>query len=296
MTAANLTAQFTPSFFRRLQQLKIRTRRSFLGSRQGSHLSHRKGQGLEFSDYRQYAPGDDFRHIDWGVFGRTDRLYVREFREEQDLNVMVVLDCSSSMAYPEGEKKFELARMIALALGYVALTDGDTVTFSRLGQRNSPRFSGPRAVQTAAQFLNEATPQGSFDLKAELRGAVSRHKIPGKCFVVSDFMQPADTIFKAIDVLRYRNFEIALIQVLAPGELELKLDRGLAVIDAESGEEIELALDGSSAQEYKVKLAQHINALERYCIRYGISHLLVSSDEQISDVVLMRFPQAGLLQ
>jgi len=80
---------FTPGFFRRLQQLKIQTRRSYLGSRSGSHISKRRGHGLEFSDYRTYVPGDDFRHIDWGVYGRTDRLYVKEFREEQELQVLL---------------------------------------------------------------------------------------------------------------------------------------------------------------------------------------------------------------
>jgi len=97
---------FSPSFYRRLQQLKIRTRRSFLGSRQGSHLSPRKGQGLEFSEFRPYTPGDDYRYIDWGVYGRTDRVFIRQYREEQDLNVMVMLDASASMAYPEDEGKF----------------------------------------------------------------------------------------------------------------------------------------------------------------------------------------------
>ena len=176
-----LADPFTPSFFRRLQQLKIRTRRSFLGSRQGSHLSKRKGQGLEFSDYRPYAPGDDYRHIDWGVYGRTDRVYVREFREEQDLNVLVVLDTSASMGYPQGERKFESARDLALSLGYVALTDGDSVIFSMLGQQNTPRYSGPKALSRAAKALYDVSPQGSFSLTSELRAAIARHRIPGKC-------------------------------------------------------------------------------------------------------------------
>ena len=98
--AMELNEPFTPSFFRRLQQLKIRTRRALLGSRQGTHLSQRRGQGLEFADYRPYTAGDDYRHIDGGIYGRTHRLYVRELRAEHDLNVLVCLDASLSMAYP----------------------------------------------------------------------------------------------------------------------------------------------------------------------------------------------------
>ena len=99
---------FSPSFFKRLQQLKIHTRRTFLGSRQGGHLSLRRGHGLEFADYRLYTSGDDFRHIDWGIYGRTDRLYVKQFREEQDLNVFFLIDASQSMDFPQNENKFKM--------------------------------------------------------------------------------------------------------------------------------------------------------------------------------------------
>ena len=133
---------FTDDFFRRLQSLKIHTRRAFLGSRQGAHSSIRKGHGLEFSDFRPYAKGDDFRHIDWAVYGRTDRLYVRQFREEQDLNVVIAIDTSASMGHPEGEKKFEMAKNLALALSYIALTDGDTISMVLLGQNTLAKYSG----------------------------------------------------------------------------------------------------------------------------------------------------------
>ena len=291
-----LADPFTPSFFRRLQQLKIRTRRSFLGSRQGSHLSQRKGQGLEFSDYRPYTPGDDFRHIDWGIYGRTDRVYVREFREEQDLNVMVVLDGSASMAYPEGEKKYEFARDLALSLGYVALTDGDSVTFSVLGHKNTPRYSGPKALSRAAKDLYDAEPKGSFALTTELRAAIARHRIPGKCFFISDFLYDIDELFAGLDVIRFKNFEISLVQVLAPSELKLDVDKNMLVVDAETGGSLELSLGSRSAQEYAVALAAHVEAIEQYSARYGITHLLTSSADEVSDVVLTRFPEAGLLR
>ncbi len=290
-----LADPFTPSFFRRLQQLKIRTRRSFLGSRQGSHLSKRKGQGLEFSDYRPYAPGDDYRHIDWGVYGRTDRVYVREFREEQDLNVLVVLDTSASMGYPQGERKFESARDLALSLGYVALTDGDSVIFSMLGQQNTPRYSGPKALSRAAKALYDVSPQGSFSLTSELRAAIARHRIPGKCFIISDFLYDLDALFEGLDLIRFKNFEIALVQVLAPSELKLDLEKSSLVVDAETGASLELSLGARSAQEYAMALATHVEAIEQYSARYGITHVLTSSADEVADVVLTRFPEAGLL-
>jgi uncharacterized protein (DUF58 family) len=291
-----LQEPFSPVFFKRLQQLKIRTRRAFLGSRQGAHRSSRKGHGLEFADFRPYAPGDDFRHIDWGVLARTDRVYVREFREEQDLNVVLILDTSASMAHPEGEGKFELARNLALALGYVALTDGDTVTFSLLGQRNSPRFVGARALPQAYTMLNSVQPGGSFDMLTEVRGAVARQRIPGKCFFISDFLVKIEDAVSTLDYLRARNFEIVVVQTLAPSELQLELSPNELVVDAETGEEIELNIDGSSAKEYALQLARHVEALEQYCGGASITHLLVSSAQDFSELVLTKFPEAGILK
>lgn len=291
-----LREPFSPSFFRRLQQLKIHTRRAFLGSRQGIHRSLRRGHGLEFSDYRVYAPGDDFRHIDWGVYGRTDRLYVRQFREEQDLNILLLLDASASMALPVGSGKFELAKNLALALGYVAMSDGDSVCFSVLGQKNTPKYKGHKAINRAIMELENITPTGSFDIVHEIRAAVARQRIPGRCFLISDFLFDLETTFAALDVLRGRNFDISLIQVLAPQELALDRDlRAPLVVDSETGELVEVALGRSSAQEYAELLARHIAQIERYCKRSGIIHALVSSGESLSDIVLMKFPAAGLL-
>ena len=288
---------FTPRFFRQLQQLKIHTRRAFLGSRQGTHVSKRRGHGLEFSDFRAYTPGDDFRHIDWGVYGRTDRMYVRQFREEQDLNVSVILDASSSMSHPSGQGKFELAKNLSLALGYVALTDGDTVTFSILGHENSPKYVGPRAINRAMKFFSSTEASGAFDFLTEARAAVARLKIPGKCFVVSDFMFDLETQFQTFDYLLARNFEVAAIQVLAPGELSLEFGSGdTLVIDAESGEELELSLDPSSKREYAQMLSAHVEALEEFCVKRSIPHVLVSSDQSVEDIVLHRLPRSGLLK
>ena len=287
---------FTPGFFRRLQQLKIHTRRAFLGSRQGIHRSSRRGHGLEFSDFRVYAPGDDFRHIDWGVYGRTDRLYVRQFREEQDLNVSILLDSSASMRFPEGEGKFDMARNLALALGYVALTDGDLVNYSLLGKDNSPNYRGPKALSRAHAYLHSTEPEGVIDFPEQVRSSIARQRIPGKAFIISDFLFDEDEQFAALDVLRYRNFDASVIQVLAPSELRLGMDAGsYQIVDSETNEEVEIALSSASRKEYAKILAEHIQALEHYCQKHGIRHVLVSSEEEVSDVVLARLPALGLL-
>ena len=286
---------FTPAFFRKLQQLRIRTRKALLGSRQGSHISKRRGQGLEFADFRQYTPGDDYRHIDWGVYGRTDRVYVREFRAEQDLNVIVLLDASASMKYPEGGGKFELAKNLALSLGYVALSDGDSVSFGILGKKSTPKFSGPKALSRAVKELQQITPGGTFDMVAEVRKAISMQRLPAKCFFISDFLFESEVQLQALDLIRSRNFDISVVQVLAPTEIQLDPEQTGVLVDAETGETFEISLDKSSQREYAVKLAEHVQTLERFCRQTGIGHILVSSDEQLADVILTRFPGAAML-
>lgn len=285
-----------PQFFKQLQNVKIRTRRAFLGSRQGSHISVRRGHGLEFSDFRPYTQGDDYRHIDWGVWGRTDRLYIRRFQEEQDLNVSVLLDASASMGFPKDENKFEMAKGLALALGYVALADGDTVSMSYLGQRNSPKFIGPRALARMKKDIESVEAQKNIDIVKEVRAALARLRSPGKCFFISDFMFPTEIQFQAIDLIRARNFDISLIQVLAPSELRLNPEAYEHVIDAETGTRFELSLNQSSRDEYAKHLARHIQELERYAAKAGIAHILVESTESLPDVILSRCTEAGILQ
>ena len=291
-----LNTPFTPGFFRRLQQLKIRTRRVMLGSRQGSHVTNRRGQGLEFADYRQYTAGDDFRHIDWGVYGRSDRLYIREFRAEQDLNVIVLLDASSSMAHPHNSGKFELARNLALSLGYIALCDGDSVVFGVLGKKVSPKFIGQKALPRAIAALKAVAPDDKLNIVEAVRRAIAQQRLPAKCFFISDFMFDIKDQTEALDLLRSRNFDISVVQILAPTEINLDLEQSGVFVDSETGDILEVTLDRGAQKEYAVKLAEHVEALEQYCRKAGISHILVSSEEDLPNVVLTRFPAAGVLK
>jgi uncharacterized protein (DUF58 family) len=191
------------------------------------------------------------------------------------------------MAFPETSNKFTLARDLALALGYIALTDGDTVIFSALGQTTTPRYSHPKSFAKARLALSKVEPEHAINLEQEIRAAVSRLKIPGKCFLISDFLIEQKQIFTSLDFLRARNFDIVLIQVLAPEELSLKLDSNAVVEDAETGEIVELGLDGSSGKEYAHLLADHLEK---------ITHLLVPSNETVAEIVLKRLPLSGVLK
>jgi hypothetical protein len=170
------------------------------------------------------------------------------------------------------------------------------VTFSFLGQKNTPRYVGPRSISRANKYIAKIKPKGSYDLLTEVRAAVALQKIPGRCFLISDFLFDASQTIATLNLLRARNFETSVFQVLAPSELSLELRGAQRVVDCESGEALNLALDSSSSKEYALKLAEHVGTLENFCQSCGIHHLLISSDEDVAEVILTKLPEIGILK
>jgi uncharacterized protein (DUF58 family) len=284
----------TPKLLKRLEAFQLHTRRSFLGQRQGIHRSIRRGHGLEFDDYRLYTPGDDYRYIDWGVYARTDKLYLKQFKEEQDLNVSILVDSSKSMLY--SKDKFEFSKAIGLALGYIALSSGDNLRYCFLGSASaSPTYFGIKSFKRAVSDVSSAAASGSFDWSLAIRKVMDRQKIPGRCFIVSDFLYEQESIISALDYLRSRGFEVSLVHLTSPDELNLELTGNIVVRDAETNEEIELSLDQSSKKEYQKKYREHFDFLNRYCKKTGIISIEVSSVESLSEVVFGKFLKQGLL-
>src|SRR5216683_4301166 len=167
-----LPEEFTPNFLARLEQLRIKTRREFAGAGRGSHLSPRRGSSLEFNDFRHYSLGDDFRYIDWGLYGRTDKLYIKLFKEEEDLLTYIFLDASASMGFPVRDRKFEAAIATALAVAYVALASGDRVmvrVFGGAGTPPSPGFVyGRHRIVDLGRALGAIRPAGELDFASTL--------------------------------------------------------------------------------------------------------------------------------
>ncbi len=287
---------FSSAFLRKLQRLKIASHKSFLGNRQGTHLSKRRGQGLEFSDFRPYTAGDDFRHIDWGVYGRTDRLYIRQFRAEEDLNVLVLLDTSSSMNFPAEQNKYEFAKRIALSLGFIAIANGDPVTFSLMGQRNTAKFQAMSSFSQAIKELMSSRTIKNFDYIQAIYAAIADQKIPGKCFLISDFLFDTDLQFKMLDILRAKNYEITVIQVLAPIELSLENINSQYLVDSETGESLEIDFNSTIKGQYQKLLTQHQGELVDYCKEARISYIQLNTEEDFNTVVLRDFIKYGILK
>jgi uncharacterized protein (DUF58 family) len=292
-----LPATFTPQYLRQLELFKLHSRRAFLGTRQGGHVSLKRGHGIEFSDYRQYELGDNPRHIDWGVYARSDRLYVKRFQEEQDLSVLILIDSSASMFTPAADKKWEQSRDIALSLAYVALLAQDNVMLAVPDAFYSPRYTGAGAIHQLGRALLELKLDGGRDFISNTPRAVSALRFPGVAVVLSDFLMPLEDIMRLFNMLRAKNLDITAIQVLGPNDLDpLRGMQEAFVVDSESGRELDLVLDGNMREGYQVVLEQHIKKLRTYFAEARIAFTQVDSNKGLSAVLVEHLSQIGLLQ
>ena len=294
-----LPAPFTPQFLTQLETLRLRTRKEFLGSHTGSYSSPRRGTSLEFADYRRYAPGDDLRYLDWGIYARTDRLYVKVYREEVDLFAYVFIDASGSMAFPSREQKFLPASHVALALSYVILANHDHVKLHLLQDRSSasPFYRGRRRMADCVNFATGANVGGALDLATSLSDHLQRLRRPGKAILISDFLMPAAAYQKGLNLLRAFNLDIAAIQVLTRQEVDPDFPAGsLALIDSESQREIRYQWNGTARRDYQTRLAHHNLELKSFCHQSGIHYSLYVNDRDLSDFIFATLPAIGLFK
>ena len=294
-----LPAPFTTEFLNRLEALRLRTRKEVLGNRPGSYTSPRRGASLEFADYRRYSPGDDIRYIDWGIFARSDRLYVRLFREEVDLFAYIFIDASGSMAFPSRQEKFAPACNLALALAYVVLANQDHVRLHCLhgAPSASPFYQGRHRMMELIDFVSSVSPDGPLDLAPALGAQLQRIRRPGKAILISDFLTSADSYQQGLNLLRAFNLDISVIQVLSRPEIEPAFPRGgVALVDSESHEEITLRWSAALRRDYHERLERHNRGLKSFCHQSGIHYSLYVTGEDLSEFVLATLPAIGLFK
>ena len=292
---------FTSQFLARLETLRIQTRRRFLGNRPGGHLSPRRGAGLEFADYRRYAPGDDLRYIDWNLYGRTDRLYIKQFQQEEELYTSLFLDLSASMAYPTQDHKHEAARDIILSLAHVVLAGNDAVKLSVLGgkatQATTPFFRGRQRIFTLADFLSTHSPAGQLDVVQTFAQQLQTAHRPGKAIWISDFLFPLSVLRATLSLLRGMNSDIALIQVLGHEEIDPPLfPAGVRMVDSENGEETLVYFDARAKQTYMQRLDRHSRELQSSCHQAGVHYARFVTHQDLPDFILNELPALGLLK
>lgn len=288
----------TPQLLRQLEQLQLLARRKSRSSAKGERRSRARGQSVEFADHRNYAHGDDFRYLDWSLYGRLDRLFVKLYEEERELPVTIFLDASESMSFGE-PRKFDFARQVAAAIGYVALCGFDRVSVlpfpenpAELAVRSALRsVRGRKSSMPYFQNLSQVTASGSANLNEALRRGALQSRQAGVAVILSDFLDPAG-YEEGITALMGRGFQIDAIQILAPEELSPRSFGDLRLVDAETGLMTEVTFGRYRMQAYQQMVGNFRQKLAEHCAARGVSFFSVSSDTSLEQLLLRRLKEA----
>jgi len=279
----------TPETMRKLESLVIRSRYVVEGFRSGMHSSPLKGASIEFADHRQYVKGDNLRNLDWKVFGRTERYYVKQFEEETNLRVHVIIDGSGSMGYcfGDGLTKYEYACRIAAAIGYLVSKQQDslglTIYDSEL-REEIPARGGMRHLRVILERLSAHQPTGLTDTGHALHTLAERTSRRGMIVLMSDLFDDPEAVFSALAHFRKKMHDVILLQILDPSELDLSIDRVAEFIDMETGEKLEL--DPTLARlAYKQELQKSIDQTRERCAVLNVDYRLVSTEENFEDFI-----------
>jgi len=238
---------FDENFLKKLEYLFIVSKKVFAGKLRAERRGKKVGSGIEFADHRDYAPGDDFRYVDWNVYGRMNKLLLRLFEEEEDLTVYLLLDASKSMRLGEQRQtgmsvpltKFDYARRVVAALGYIALANLDRVNIIPFAGELLPQLTPKRGkgqIFRVFEFLGALKPGGPTDMESSFRNFVHQTHRRGLAVVVSDFFDPHG-YERGLKLLRHNRFELFAIQVCDPFEANPSVKGDLRLVDTETGEE-----------------------------------------------------------
>jgi uncharacterized protein (DUF58 family) len=282
-----LPVEFTSEFLARLEQLRIKTRREYAGQGKGSHLSPRRGSSLEFADFRHYTPGDDFRYIDWNLYGRLDKLLLRLFEEEEDLYIYILIDVSDSMAIGSPLPKLHYAMQVGAALTYVGLANLDRVAILPFAGKlidRLPPSRGKNRIFRVFEFLRTCDLGGQTQLAECMKTFVAQNKRRGLAVVISDFYDPVG-FEQGLNTLRYNKFEPFVLQVYDQREAEPKLHGDLALVDCETGDVREVTVSKALLEAYQREHENYCKELEAYCTKYAMpffrTHTAIPFDQLV---------------
>jgi uncharacterized protein (DUF58 family) len=280
-------AFFTSEFLAQLERLSLLSRRVFRGRVRGERRSLRRGHSVEFCDYRAYGVGDDLRYVDWNIYGRLDRLHVKLFVDEEDLCLHVIVDGSASMNFGT-PTKLEWAVRVAAALGFVGLVNLERVGVGILRNRIAegwPPTRGRSQVPALLDFLGNVDPAGGTSLNDGLANYATRSRQTGLAVVISDLLDPGG-YERGIRALLERRFDVHLVHVLAPEEMNPDLAGDLRLVDSETGERQELSMDGDAVRAYRERLRQFLDRVEAFCRTKEIGYHRMTSDAPVEEFVL----------
>ena len=317
------TPLFDSAFLRRLEALTLLTRQARSGQWQGERRSLKRGQSVEFADYRTYVPGDDFRLVDWNAYARLERFFLKLFVEEEEQTVHILIDTSRSMDWPPDPSsgqplnKLAYAARAAAALGYIALAGLDRVTISTIDTSLSQTLRPHRGRHQAFalfDFLTGLQATGRTNLNDGLTQYARQARQPGPLLIFSDLLDPTPASnttnsqspnlqspvsnppwSNGILALLSRRFEVNLIHVLSPDEANPALNGELRLLDAETGQTVEITADYESLARYRAGLVAWQEELRTWCAQRSMTYVPVTTDVSFESLIFTYLRRRGVL-
>lgn len=291
---------FDEKTLRQLDRLALIASKVRSGVMKGERRSTKRGTSIEFADYRDYVRGDDLRRVDWNVFARLERPFIKLLEEEEDLAVHILVDASRSMDYgAEAQHKFRYAQRLAAALGHIALAAGDRLTLSVLQNDGPVAQYGPARGRghtlRLLQFIDDLKPGGTTELDAALRSYALGGKRAGLAFLLTDLFAPSG-YRTGLSQLQGRGYEVSILHLLSPDELDPPLAGDLRLIDAETGTSQDVSLDGSLRELYRQRVIAWRDDIEAYCLKRGMHYIPVTTHITWDELVLYHLRRRGLIK
>jgi uncharacterized protein (DUF58 family) len=279
---------------KRLQKKRLHVKSRKRGILKGQRQAHSYGSSLEFSDFRLYQPGDDVRQIDWNIYGRTQKHYIKRFLDEQELSIAIYLDATSSMRVIA--PKWELAKQLAAALSFIVLNSEDRLSFCPVSSTSMLPVMRKGAVYGKIIFheilkLTEHEKTGNF---AELVKK-SLMKSQQLAILISDGLEPLGEIEDLFKKLRSLRQEIWFIQVLSTEELKPRFSGDRKLIDSETETIVNVSMNEALRADYEAKIREHNKQLERICSRFGCHYLLATDNRGLQTILFHDLPEKGFM-
>lgn len=282
---------FNEDFFKKLNKINLNINLRLNSGAQGGRKSKAKGSSVEFSDFREYAPGDDFRRVDWNAYGRLDKLFIKVFMEEREGVFNFFLDKSKSMDFGENNKKNKALQIIG-ALSYIALNNLDRVYVNVAEEANLSLLRGGTGKKGFQMILKELE-NIEFNGATKLSEAIKKRRINNKgvSIVVSDFFnnEGLDSIEQGLKYLAYKKQQIVLVQILADEEENPSMEEEVTLVDSETGERVKLNLNYKLIEAYKESLKDFNKKLENLATKYGGTLISVNTNKSLEEIILNDF-------
>jgi uncharacterized protein (DUF58 family) len=297
MVSTTQPSLLPPQLLAQLERLELVSRKIFRGRMKGERRSKRKGQSVEFADFRNYVAGDDLRFIDWNLYARLDKLFLKLFLEEEDLHFYCLIDTSLSMDFGE-PTKLAYARQLAAALGFIGLVRACRVKIETLATTHKnpgPVLRGRASLWRMMEYLDGVQPGATVSLAEGVKNFCVRNHGKGILVLVSDLMDK-EGIDKAFRFLVTQQMDVYVLHVLCPEELNPEIKGDLRLIDCEDEDVAEITVSRPLMDKYKRTLASFIDGAREFCARRGMTYLMTSTETPVDKLVANYLRKRGLVR